>query len=267
MSFTVIAEAEEGGRLTSVRDPAGVEWCWSRPDPRRRGARPGARFFDVGGVEECFPTLAGSPDHGAVWCRPWASDGAGRCSVRTDEAQLHRTISAGTQLEISCRLEAPPGYAFIWAFHMLVVPSADLRINLPEGTPIRSWPDGYHQPMSETRWPSAPSIDRFDDLAVDDGSATFVVAPDVSTVSASRGHRTLSWQLIAPGQPVAVGLWRNLYGFSWDDTVPYRSIGIEPMIGRHPDRRNAAPEEAGCIDASGIAEWSLTLRASGDSCA
>lgn len=265
MRFTVEVDHDHGGRWRSLRDAAGQEWCWRRPDPRRDLARSGDRLVDVGGVEECFPTIAGIPDHGEVWTEVFRPCSDGSYAVHTPSGQIHRRIEVGADIVVSYRLEAEPGFRFVWAFHLLLEPTADLTLDLPAGSPIRSWPGGYSAPYAETPWLTVPGVSQFDDLSSDDGTATFALAVDQASVSASARGRTLRLDLSAPGQPVGVGLWRNLGGFSWDGTEPYRSVGVEPMIGHHPDRQLADPAGLGRVDAHGRAAWSLRITQQDDS--
>ena len=44
--------------------------------------------------------------------------------------------------------------------------------------------------------------------------------------------------------------------------APYRSIGVEPMLGRVFDRSEAGPGDAAIVPASGACEWRLTVSAS-----
>jgi hypothetical protein len=65
----VRVDLRRGGRWTSLR-VAGREWLWRRrDDPLRDRAAPGDPFADAGGIEECVPTVRGTPDHGDACCR------------------------------------------------------------------------------------------------------------------------------------------------------------------------------------------------------
>jgi hypothetical protein len=41
--------------------------------------------------------------------------------------------------------------------------------------------------------------------------------------------------------------------------VPYRSIGIEPMVGRVFNLANAGPGDAAVVPPSGVCSWRLTV--------
>jgi hypothetical protein len=261
MTFAVLADHDFGGRWDSLRDPSGKEWCWSRPDPRRYSARPGDAFVDVGGLEECLPTLAGDPDHGDVWARPWTRVSDDTHAVHAPTFTLQRRIDAGGDVVVSYLLTADPGFTFVWAFHLLVVPADDLSVHLPGGGSLRSWPKGYASAPVDTTWPHGPGRIRFDHLEGDDGTSAFALARGEGHVTLASDGRTLRLELTADDQPVATGFWLNLHGYAWDGSRPYRSIGFEPMIGHHPDRGYASDGELGAVDAGGHASWSLRITA------
>ena len=54
-------------------------------------------------------------------------------------------------------------------------------------------------------------------------------------------------------------LWRNLRG--WPEAGPYRSIGIEPMLGRAADWQTADDDELARIGSAGRVGWTLRLEA------
>src|SRR5512133_1708102 len=52
-------------------------------------------------------------------------------------------------------------------------------------------------------------------------------------------------------------LWRNLAG--WPEQRPYRSIGVEPMVGRAADLSTADPNACAQIGPLGHFRWVLKL--------
>ena len=258
-------DAEHGARITSLVDRTSFEWLWSRPDPRRDRPHPGAEFVDAGGVEECFPTLAGTPDHGSVWSRPWTRKPNGALECRVDGWTLsRRQVDTGAAtVRLDYELVGEPGRPFVWAFHALVRPAPALRLDVPPGTPARTWPRGHGSAPHHWFWPDVHGL-RVDDLTVDDGTAVFVGLADLDTVTVRIGHRTLRLQLHAGDQPHGFGIWRNLGGYSWDRTTPYRSFGIEPMLGRNPELAAATPEDRAHVPASGRLAWALDIAIEND---
>ncbi|GAA4586600.1 hypothetical protein GCM10023194_33220 [Planotetraspora phitsanulokensis] len=255
-----------GGRWTSLAG-GGREWLWSRPDPERATVVPGAAFVDAGGLEECLPTVRGLPDHGDVWSRPW-NGSAAESSVQGEGFELLRKVSdeAGTVVA-TYRMSADPGHAFVWAAHALLDLGEDARLVAPSGTPVRvfpeaepmlgrPWPAGA--PHAEGRWPEPLGLplDRFGPY---DGTAVGAVLR-CDAVRVTDGTDVLDMRVEAPdGVPVSVALWRNLGGFP--DHAPYRSVGVEPMLGAVFDLAEAGPGDAAVVPASGELTWRLVLAA------
>jgi hypothetical protein len=255
----VTVDPTDGGRWTSLQ-LAGREWLWPGPG-LVTGSRAGlATFIDAGGLDECFPTVRGTPDHGALWNQPW--DG----SVEYDGAVLTRAFTPGTDtLTVDYHLEAVPGYRFIWAAHALLDCAAGAVISPPPGTECRlypeaaallpwAWPDDA--PWVTAVWPTPLDLAVYGDS---DGTAVGAVLVDCPTVSVRDRGAELTVTLSCPGQPVSTALWRNQGGFPAD--APYRSLGVEPMLGRVFDLAEAGSDDAVVVPASGELAWRLTLSA------
>jgi hypothetical protein len=264
--LTATTDLAHGGRWTSLRTP-GREWLWHRPEPRRATAAPGEAFADAGGLEECVPTVRGTPDHGHAWTRPWRPGRPGEASVTCPGFELTRRLThRDGSVVADYRLTAEPGYRFLWAAHALLGVSGDGRVEAPAGTPVRlfpeaaphlerPWPPGA--PWIEGAWP-APHGFRLDTLAPDDGTAVGAVLLG-TRARVSDGGDALLLAVEAEGQPVAIALWRNLRGYPAGR--PYRSVGVEPMLGRVFDLAEAGEGDAATVPASGEVRWRLTLTA------
>jgi hypothetical protein len=240
---TVTVDRNLGGRWTSLR-AAGREWLWHRAAPARADVRPGDPFVDAGGPEECLPTVRGVPDHGDVWSRPWSATGVVACAG----CRLRRTFDHdGDALLVDYRLDADPGWSFVWAAHALLDVSPAAVLEAPAGTETRI--DGGEV----AAWPTPLAR-----LGPDDGTATGAILVDCPQVTVADGQR-LTFRLDAPGQPVSTALWRNLNG--WPPGRTYRSIGVEPMLGRVFDRAIAGPGDLAVVPASGVCEWRLRVSA------
>ncbi len=255
-------DLHHGGRWTSLRTPH-REWLWHRADPARAQVRPGEAFVDAGGVEECLPTIRGCPDHGAAWSRPWAANG-GTHRVRTDEFELARSFGLdGAELVVDYRLTAAPGYPFVWAAHALLDVTHDASLDAPTGTRTRVYAEAEARSGSppgaawvEDGWPT-PLGHPLSQLGPDDGTAVGAILLTAS-VRVVDGADRLILRLEATGQPTSIALWRNLRGFPSD--APYRSIGVEPMVGRVFDRAGAAAKDLATADDGGKARWRLRIR-------
>lgn len=259
--FKIDIDAEHGGRWTELHDPSGRQWLWQRPDPARDHVRPGDSFVDVGGLEECYPTIGADPDHGELWTRPWTSlteGGAGRVrhEVAYESVRLTRSIrSLPEGIEAHYLLEAEPGTRFIWAAHALLELGVGATLIADDG-PARAWPD--HKLPVETTWPRPLDID-YATLGPDDGSAMFCLLPGRAEVAVADGRDVLRFRLECEGQPVSVGLWRNLGGYPWGSAHKYRNVGVEPMLGRVFDLTAADPQDAALVPGTGQVEWTLRI--------
>ncbi|MFJ6894200.1 hypothetical protein [Streptomyces hokutonensis] len=259
----IVIDLAHGGRWTSLR-AGDREWLWRRDAPEREKSVPGDAFVDAGGLEECIPTVRGTPDHGDAWSRPWTREGEADV-VRCDRFTLARTVRGTTGgAEADYVLTADAGFRFVWAAHALLGLSDEARLHLREGARTRLfpeaaplldgvWPEGA--PWMEGNWP-APGGLGLDRFGPDDGTAVGAVVDASHCCVHDRADR-LSLALEADGQPMSIALWRNLGGFPAPD--PYRSTGVEPMLGRVFDLAEAGPGDAARVPASGEVRWRLTL--------
>ncbi len=265
VALTARTDLAHGGRWTSLAG-GGREWLWRRGEPRRAHVSPGDHFADAGGLEECVPTVRGTPDHGAAWTRRWTGDDAEQAVECPDFTLVRRLRGEHGTLVADYRLAADPGYRFVWAGHALLELSTGARLTAPAGTPTRlfpeaaglldrPWPDGAHWVTGD--WPT-PAGPRLDALGPDDGTAVGAVllTPAISVLD---GTDELSMALEADGQPCSVALWRNLAGFP--DGAPYRSVGVEPMLGRVFDLATAGDGDAAVVPAGGEVRWRLVISA------
>ncbi|AUG81185.1 hypothetical protein CFP65_6535 [Kitasatospora sp. MMS16-BH015] len=269
----IATDLAHGGRWTSLR-AAGREWLWHRPDPARAGVRPGDAFVDAGGLEECLPTVRGLPDHGDAWSRPWHRSGEDDLLVTPDYTLRRRIAHNSPTTTVSYELRATPGYRFLWAAHALLDLSPAARLLAPAGTPTRLFPEAAEllaapwPPGARYRtgpWP-APCGLPLERLGPADGTAVGAILTDCPSVTVQDGADQLTLTLRAEaGTPCSVALWRNLGGFP--ATAPYRSIGVEPMLGRVFDLAEveAGAEDTGpdaaTVPASGVLRWELDLTA------
>lgn len=144
--LAVRVDASHGGRWTSLRG-GGREWLWHRDEPRRARVAPGDGFADAGGLEECVPTVRGSPDHGDAWSRAWTGAGGPglRHVVRGRDFELTRGIDVSSGAVVAdYRLTAEPGFRFVWAGHALLDLSS--RARLRTGQACAVFPQGRAVP-------------------------------------------------------------------------------------------------------------------------
>ncbi|MGH3899335.1 MAG: hypothetical protein ACRDTA_14055 [Pseudonocardiaceae bacterium] len=251
----VEVDSVHGGRWTSLVGPDGKEWLWRRDAPEREAVRPGDAFIDAGGLEECYPTIGGVPDHGQVWSRPWHPDGDG-LHVRGEDFDLSRTITIdGDRLTSTYRLLAPAGQRFVWAAHALLELSTAARVELPTGHPMTvDLPDR----SEAAAWPWLGETD-VRVFGPSDGTVMGIRLPNLTTATVVDGDSWLTFTLEVDDQPAGIMLWRNLGG--WPGAAPYRSTGVEPMIGRRANLANAGADEAGVVPPSSEVTWTLRIHA------
>ncbi|WP_373316917.1 hypothetical protein [Streptomyces sulfonofaciens] len=261
----IVTDPAHGGRWTSL-SAHGREWLWRRPEPRRARVAPGDAFADAGGLEECLPTVRGTPDHGDAWSRPWTREGDAE-TVSWPGFRLTRLIrTEGDTAVVDYRLRARPGRRFLWAAHALLGLSQEARLVAPAGVRVRLHPEAA--PLLAAPWPAgapwvtgdwpAPCGLRLDRFGPDDGTAVGAVL-DTAAAEVHDGPDVLRMTVSAPGQPIGIALWRNLGGFP--AVAPYRSCGVEPMLGRCFALGDAAEGDAAVVPPGGEARWRLTLTA------
>lgn len=251
--LTLVTDLRHGGRWVSLRSPA-REWLWTNPAEgiaeSRAAVAPGDSFVDAGGVEECLPTIRGVPDHGDAWSRPWAGEPA---SVAVPGfGRLHRRATGTAPLRIDYDLSGTPGTAFLHAVHALLDLTPSARLLAPGATtmlvldPAPSW----------STWPAG--LDR---LGPDDGTAVCALLPGCREATVVDGDESLTFQWSAESGDDLSSLvvWRNLGG--WPDHSPYRSIGVEPMVGRAADLATATPGDCPRIGPDGHYRWHLSITA------
>jgi len=242
-----------GGRWTSLRSFE-REWLWTNPDPEiasaRMRVRPGSAFVDAGGAEECSPTVRGEPDHGDAWSRTWSTDSAESTVDIPHMGRLSRRISGHDPVVVEYEVTGRPGTPFLHALHALLDLSSTARLTMPGSPrmtvldvddPEREWPDGL------------------DTFGPDDGTAICALVPGCHQVAVVDGEYVLrfAWDSEEGAELCSLLLWRNLAG--WPAQRPYRSIGIEPMVGRAADLSAADSSVCARIGPSGHFRWVLRL--------
>lgn len=263
MSLHVATDLPLGGRWTSLRSVTAAgerEWLWRNPVvpyDQRAAVRPGQAFVDAGGGEECFPSVTGAPedghDHGDVWSRPWVgtqADAAAR--TRTGLTLRRRLREDGGAVRADYEISGPVGTPVLHAVHLLLAVGPQAQIVVP-GEPAVTVLD-RPRPGSQVRttWPDGDGVG-LDHLGPDDGTARCaVVASSAVEIIDGADRLQLRWGTDS-GAPTSFLLWRNLGG--WPDGGPYRSFGIEPMLGATGALATAAPEEVAVISERALTWW------------
>jgi hypothetical protein len=141
---------------------------------------------------------------------------------------------------------------------------------LPDGAPVRlyeeagpcipiEWPEGA--PHLVGTWPDPYGVPLFR-LGPDDGTAIGATVLDCDRVEVVDGADHLTMTLHVDGAiPTSIALWRNLRGFPTEN--PYRSVGVEPMLGSVFNLKDAGPTDAAVVPESGTLQWQLHVTATG----
>ena len=151
-----------GGKITSLRlKGAGREFMWQDPPGPPRVPPYGAALpeYDIGGFQECFPSIDKAfypgypwrgievPDHGEVWALSWECETIDngvhlwiqgvRFPYRLDKWVT--TLGRG-RLEIRYKLTSlsPFDFRYLWSAHPLLSVRPGMRMMLPEGTRLRT---------------------------------------------------------------------------------------------------------------------------------
>lgn len=261
----VVVDLDDGGRWTSLV-LGGREWLWSGPGLISGPRSDLTTYVDVGGLDECFPTVRGELDHGGLWNQPWGSldEDEDWDAVQYAEAVLLRRFNGGEPpaemdetgaIWVDYRLVAPAGFEFVWAAHALLDCSVGTVVDIPAETVGRLYP------QDSTEWTESKSWAELDlaTYGTSDGTAVGAVLLDCTAASVVDGPLALDFSLSCPGQPVSMALWRNLGGYPAE--APYRSLGVEPILGRVFGLDEAGPGDAAVVPESGELTWRLVVSA------
>jgi len=161
--LSLIVIPDLGCKIASITHlPSRKEWLWKSPYLRYRKPLYAASYihgFDVGGLDECFPTVAPTfypgdpwagtpvPDHGEVWSQQWdvkvtqSSEEritlTGECHGVRFPYRFEREITieaeqAAVRLEYRVSNLSPFALPFIWSIHPLLRIEPGMRLSLPE---------------------------------------------------------------------------------------------------------------------------------------
>lgn len=192
ISLTIVPEL--GGKITSIKQRTlDKEWLWRNPHLDYRRPTYGASYieqFDLGGLDECFPSVSpvyfprdpwagvAIPDHGELWAQPWETT-----IVETSTEQIVLSMACyGVRLpyhfERIVTIEAdravvrldykvinlsPYPLPFVWSIHPILNIEAGMRLVLPRQINrirVDSSVDGFLGKMGAMHpWPLTTGVD------------------------------------------------------------------------------------------------------------
>lgn len=254
---------ERGGKIVSLCHlPTGTEWLWLNPHLPWRPPAPTDSYVerhDLGGWDECFPTVAPTtvdgvtwPDHGDLWWRPWESalrddglwmgtEGAGYRFERTI-----RPVVGGFRLDYAVSNQGSDLLPYLWCAHPLLCTEPPLEIELT-GRPRLYL--GNRSALGEAgeshRWPTIAertlrTVGKPSGLA----AKLFVEVETGEVDLCHPGGATLSFRWPVEALPI-LGLWLNEEGWSGSGSAPYCNLGVEPATGAPDDLAVALHEWGG----------------------
>ena len=289
MRLTVLPQW--GGKVAEMLDlRRSREWLYKSPAlPYRLPVYDASyvRDFDVGGFDECFPTIGAClypaapwrgtplPDHGEVWSLPWAA--------RIDGQALHLTahgVRLPYRFEKSIRLLGngrarfdyraanltPFPMPFLWSSHPLFAARPGMRLTLPV-TRVRaqSAPAFAAHHGEVIPWPLAGDLDLSLIPQPAAGLAVKLFTPvlDAGWAELSDPSDGAAFRFdFNPALVTHLGLWLNYGGWAGaPGAEPYFNLAIEPCIGA-PDALDTAFEhwrEYAVLPPNGSLDWWLEM--------
>lgn len=283
-----------GGKIVSMRDlRADREWLWKGTQLDYKLVGHGASYLrdgDFGGWDECFPSVAESPDpnlpgetvpdHGDLWSQPWKmshrQDGgsvilSGQCGGVSWPYQFHRDLvlrdgSADMTLRYKVVNESDRPLKFIWSAHPLFQVDGTALIETSEPldwNTFLTFPSNLPGGVPQMRAGSDNEIQ----VPENDVGVAYKVwsEPVPKKAFSSRlvsGDCALRFDFDGDSIP-NLGIWINKGGFAGRDewTGLLNNLAVEPCIGAQ-DRLDEAVErygQYGEIAAGEAAKWSLTV--------
>lgn len=283
-----------GGKIPEIYDlRRGREWLSENPALPYRLPHYGASYvrdFDVGGFDECFPTVGicrhpsppweGTPlpDHGEVWSLPWAArvEGDALC-LSTHGVRLPYRLEKRIALHDGGRIRfeyiavnpTPFPMPFLWSSHPLFALRPGIELDVPvDRVRVFSTPSFPARHGDVIPWP------RFEGMELNRAPAPhdshMGIATKLFSAPLSEGWAVLRDPADGAAfrfdfDPTAVthlGLWLNYGGWAGAvDAAPYFNIAIEPCIGA-PDDLDVAVNhwhEHGLLPPGGSSGWWLQM--------
>ena len=284
-----------GGKMTSLRLKAtNREFMWQDPGGAVRVPPYGAQLpeYDIGGYQECFPTInevfypeypwRGTvvPDHGEVWALPWDHEILGngvhlwvhsvRFAYRLDKWV---TTRGGGSLDLRYELTslAPFDFRCLWSAHPALAMRPGMRMLLPTATRVRT-EFSDHGRLGEMGklhdWPVTRdaegtqvdlSVVRSVEANTHDKLNTAGLTEGWCAVHDPETEEYLAYSFSLEEIPY-VGVWLIQGGWPLEGE-PYLVGGFEPCTG-YPGPLDSAMAWGACstLPGRGKLKWTLTMQ-------
>jgi galactose mutarotase-like enzyme len=234
--------------------------------------------FDVGGFDDCFPSVAACrypappwqdvsiPDHGDVWSLPWLAE-VGVDAITMTVSGIHvpyvlsktvRLVKNKLHIDYSASNLTPYPMPFVWSSHPLLGLRPGMQIHLP-ASEMRE--NGTNRRVA---WPIDDGIDLSVAPPPDAGMAMKLFSPPLEKgwVEVVDPHDGAELHFaFDPALVPTVGLWLNYGGWAGVPGVePYYNVGVEPCIGSADSLVEAVTQGTnGTIGAHETVRWWLSL--------
>lgn len=260
----VVVVPERGGKIVSLYDLRHrEEWLWLNEALPWQPASPTdnyGRLHDVGGWDECFPTIAPTmvdgrqwPDHGDLWWRAWESRVRGDglwMGVTAETYRFERTIRptrTGFLLNYAVENLSGQPFPYLWSAHPLFHLESPLTLELAGRPQARLGNDSALGERDERfRWPVVQERD-LQQVGKRSGiAAKIFLAADAGEITLfKQDGAQLGMRWPTDNVPM-LGLWVNEGGWSGIGGEPYSNLGVEPASGA-PDDLAVAMNQWRCV--------------------
>ncbi|HEY7876716.1 MAG TPA: hypothetical protein VIC55_00745 [Gemmatimonadaceae bacterium] len=192
-----------GGKIITL-ELGGREWLWRSAGRNPKLPEDGASYAelgDIGGADECFPTVApcllpsniarygglSLPDHGELWSQPssfaletrpegmYATCGwQGRRMPYRFVRGIFVGRAAQVEMQYAVTNDGRSPLPFLWSSRAVFPLARETRVVLPEGARVRVWSQrgvALGGPGAEMRWPRAVAGGKMLDLSVPEAVA------------------------------------------------------------------------------------------------
>ena len=169
-------------------------------------------------------------------------------------------------MRVRYAVTGPPGACFVHAVHALLDVGTGARLVVPATPRVQLLDTPRDGQSTATSWPASVAGSPLHHFGPDDGTAVAALLLDcrAAVVVDGRDALVMAWRAQSPTDAglCSLLLWRNLRG--WPSRNPYRSIGIEPMVGctaTLTTSHSGAAGEPARLRAEGRLGWQLTVSA------
>jgi galactose mutarotase-like enzyme len=293
--ISLIVVPERGGHVPEIWDVRkNIQWLYKNPALRYQKAEYGQSYIaehggDVGGFDECFPSVGESfypagpwkgiliPDHGEIWSRPWRvlEINENKLILEIHGVKLPYVFRKEITLENSLILfsykatnltefEMP----FLWSSHPLLAIESGMELTLPLSPIMRI----DHSPTKHAHHGDVVDIHNFNntDLCTvpkkDTGLAIKLFSSKLQNNENYAELKNIKMNAVFrmefnPQNVTHFGLWLNYGGWAGVGKEKYFTLALEPCIGA-PDLLDVSYnrwKQYGLLQPFETKEWEIAM--------